>query len=256
MVLEEFMERLRRFSQEEHVMESLEEDFALLISQYPAECLQQAVLLTDECLPATNEDHEEGATATLRLPIHLAYDNNAPVSIIRTLLDAELHNLTILKADKWGDLPIHTACSRNHLEVIQLLLEADVKKETLQVKDVHESLPLHMAARYNAPKQVIQLLLENDPEHKTLWVNCSLWGARAEKLHPHIQKGTTLAVSGEVTLRSWSKNGREGTALELQANHLTLLGRPEPAPAPKAPEGLAAVRAPAPSDPFNDDIPF
>jgi hypothetical protein len=148
----------------------LEEEFALLISQYPAEYLQQAVLLTDECLPATNEDHEEGATATLRLPIHLAYDNNAPVSIIRTLLDAELHNLTILKADKWGDLPIHTACSRNHLEVIQLLLEADVKKETLHVKDVHESLPLHMAARYKAPKQVIQLLLENDPEHKTLFV--------------------------------------------------------------------------------------
>jgi Ankyrin repeats (3 copies) len=182
--LEDLMERIRRFSLEEHVLESFEEDFCMLISQYPVECLQRAVLMTDHDMLLREDDKEEKTTsttanqenddnettATLRLPIHLACDNNAPISIIRTLLEADVHNQSILKPDKWGDLPIHTACSRNHVEVIQLLLDADIQKQTIHVKDVHESLPLHMAARYNAPKQVIEMLLEHDPQRKTLFV--------------------------------------------------------------------------------------
>jgi hypothetical protein len=188
--LEDMLERIRRVSLEEHVVQSFEEEFCMLISQYPFECWQRAVLMTDQDLmlersettdSVTNvtthnnnkaNDSRTGndSTTTLRLPIHLACDNNAPISIIRTLLEADSNNQTILKPDKWGDLPIHTACSRNHLEVIQLLLEADVNKETIHVKDVHESLPLHMAARYNAPKLVLQTLLEHDLERKTLFV--------------------------------------------------------------------------------------
>jgi hypothetical protein len=191
--LEDLMERIRRFSLEEYIVQSFEEDFCMLISQYPFECLQRAVLMTDQdltlLLPESNNspadvisnpnntaaNNSSSSTSndsmpTLRLPIHLACDNNAPISIIRRLLEADINNQSILKPDKWGDLPIHTACSRNHLEVIQLLLEADVNKQTIHVKDVHESLPLHMAARYNAPKQVLQTLLDHDPDRKTLFV--------------------------------------------------------------------------------------
>jgi hypothetical protein len=46
------------------------------------------------------------------------------------------------------------------VEAIRLLLEADRDKSTLSIKDVYESLPLHTAARYNAPPEVIALLLE------------------------------------------------------------------------------------------------
>lgn len=85
---------------------------------------------------------------------------------------------------------------------------------------------------------------------KTLWVNCSMWGERGVKLAPILLKGTTLAVSGEVTLRSFMNHGIERAALELNASHLTLLSRPEPAPAaPTGPERAPAVQA-------ADDIPF
>ncbi|KAG7344536.1 ankyrin repeat domain protein [Nitzschia inconspicua] len=189
--LEDLMERIRRFSLEEHVLESFEEDFCMLISQYPLECLQRAVLMTDRdmfennpggddggdtestSMESPNNNHliyDDSSTATLRLPVHLACDNNAPISIIRALLEADVNNQSILIPDKWGDLPIHTACSRNHTEVIRLLLEADIHKKSIHVKDVHESLPLHMAARYNAPKQVIEMLLQHDPDRKTLFV--------------------------------------------------------------------------------------
>jgi single-strand DNA-binding protein len=99
-----------------------------------------------------------------------------------------------------------------------------------------------------------------DAEKGPMWVSCTLWGARAEKLHPYVTKGTQVAVSGEIILRSWEKNGRHGSAIELQALQLTLLGRPTPPPtsSPSASVGLAAVRqTPVPSGlDFNDDIPF
>lgn len=74
---------------------ALEEEFILLISQYTHATYQQAVVMTLD--------------DSKRLPIHLACDKNAPLSILTSLLDADEGNLSIGLADKWGDLPIHTA---------------------------------------------------------------------------------------------------------------------------------------------------
>jgi hypothetical protein len=210
--LENLLEYIHCHSHEESVS-SFEERYLLLISSYPQECLHCAVLLMSD-----SDDDD-----SLRLPIHLACDKNAPLSIIRSLLEADINNQSVLKPDKWGDLPIHIACSRaaassniadteyrqrllehpvvapaaegannNNLddinefarrlaernircereaiamktnetiEIIRLLLEADQEKSTLYVKDVYDSLPLHTAVRYNAPVEVIQLLVHHD----------------------------------------------------------------------------------------------
>ena len=133
---------------------ALEEEFVLLITQYSEEDLQAAVLLT-------YDDSE-------RLPLHLACDKNAPMSILKTLLDADVQKLSIKATDRWGDLPLHTACSRKQVEVVELLVESDSSKETLYTKADNGSLPLHTAARYNAPASVITLLLDSLESRKTL----------------------------------------------------------------------------------------
>ena len=201
--LEKLMEHIQNNRHIES-SESLEERYLLLVSTYPSECLRMAVTLTD----ADIMEHEESSVyssspspraapseATLRLPIHLAYDKAAPYSIIKSLLDADArkngYHPSVRCADKWGDLPIHIACSRasaalsesdqqlygmglqleqslvlreqhyiETVESIRILLEADRDKTTLSIKDVYESLPIHTAARYNAPPKVISLLLE------------------------------------------------------------------------------------------------
>ena len=43
----------------------------------------------------------------------------------------------------------------------------------------------------------------------TQWVDCSIWGRRAEALAPHLTKGKAVVVSGEVTIREYEK--RDGT---------------------------------------------
>lgn len=98
---------------------------------------------------------------------------------------------------------------------------------------------------------------------ETLWIDCTLWGERGEKLHPHLVKGKQLTVSGDVGLRTFQKrDGSAGAALTVNVQRLTLQGggeqRPAAAPPPARP---APPPRPAPpagpnTTPFDDDIPF
>jgi single-strand DNA-binding protein len=55
---------------------------------------------------------------------------------------------------------------------------------------------------------------------KTLYFDCSLWGARGEKLAPYLTKGSKVAVSGDLSTRE-----HEGkTYLTVRAAEVTLLG--------------------------------
>ncbi len=81
---------------------ALQEEFVEIISRYSFQALQAAVLMT----------YDESK----RLPIHLACDKNAPIEVLRCFLDADKDKVSIRVSDKWGDLPLHTACSRHQTE--------------------------------------------------------------------------------------------------------------------------------------------
>ncbi len=85
----------------------------------------------------------------------------------------------------------------------------------------------------------------------TLWLRCSLWGKRAEgDLPSFLTKGTTVAVSGELSEREWEdRDGNTRKSLEMRINDLTLVGGKKQPPA----EGKPAPK----KDDFEDqDIPF
>lgn len=44
-------------------------------------------------------------------------------------------------------------------------------------------------------------------ENVTLWVDCSLWGKRAESLEQYIWKGQKVVVSGQAGVRVYDGNG-------------------------------------------------
>lgn len=91
-------------------------------------------------------------------------------------------------------------------------------------------------------------------EKTTLWVECSLWGKRAEALAPYLVKGATVAVSGTVGLRTWEGRNGPGAGLTLRVSEVTLLGgaRPEQV---KRPQQYADPAVPAGPE-FDDEIPF
>lgn len=59
----------------------------------------------------------------------------------------------------------------------------------------------------------------------TQWVDCSIWGRRAESLAPHLTKGKQVVVSGEVTLREYEKrDGTRGAGLSVRVAELDFTG--------------------------------
>jgi single-strand DNA-binding protein len=84
---------------------------------------------------------------------------------------------------------------------------------------------------------------------QTVWMDCSLWGERGEKLAEYIRKGDRLGVHGEIGTRE-----HEGkTYVTLNVRDVTLLGdkrdaKPAPAPKPAPPKQASTFE--------DDDIPF
>lgn len=66
---------------------------------------------------------------------------------------------------------------------------------------------------------------DQNVQRQTLWVDCALWGARAEALQQYLVKGQKVAVSGSVDVDSYQK--QDGTVipkLNLMVNDVTLMG--------------------------------
>ena len=86
---------------------------------------------------------------------------------------------------------------------------------------------------------------------KTNFVDCSLWGDRAEKLAPYIKKGTGLFLQGSLDYREWERDGQKRSKLELHVDKLSFKGGRK--------AGDEAEDKPAPEiagDLYDDDIPF
>lgn len=91
-------------------------------------------------------------------------------------------------------------------------------------------------------------------EKTTLWVDCSLWGKRAEALEQYMTKGTVVCVTGEAGVREHNGNAY----LTLRVNEVTLLGGGDQAQrGGGSPSGRQRqADPPAGGDDFNDSIPF
>ena len=108
---------------------------------------------------------------------------------------------------------------------------------------------------------------------QTLWLDCALWGKRAEGgLVQYLTKGQQVCVTGELGTRKYEKDGAEQTVLTINVNDVALVGgktegraqqpaqqqqQPARQQQPAQQQSPAGNCQPAPNlDDFSDDIPF
>ena len=83
----------------------------------------------------------------------------------------------------------------------------------------------------------------------TQWIECALFGKRADVLHSYLKKGMKVTVSGRVTLDTFqSKDGTPKTTLRLNVAEIDLPPKAESTPAPAAGH--------KPMADMDDDMPF
>lgn len=105
----------------------------------------------------------------------------------------------------------------------------------------------------NEPVATFSFALQSGYGEKqiTTWINCHLWGKRAESLAPMLKKGSRVGVTGELTNRPYAaKDGTEKHSLELRVSDITLLGTKENAPKRQESQDKGSI------DEMEDDIPF
>jgi single-strand DNA-binding protein len=87
----------------------------------------------------------------------------------------------------------------------------------------------------------------------TMWVDCSIWGKRAETLAQYLTKGSKITVSGRLTLEEFKKkNGEQGYRLHCNVAEVDLHGGSSTGNSSEPSSRPAASNAPG----IDDDIPF
>lgn len=73
------------------------------------------------------------------------------------------------------------------------------------------------------------------------YIDCVVFGTRANSLHRMLKKGTKVAIDGKLRQSSWEKDGQRRSKLEVIVDELELMSAPKQA---------------APADTYDDDMPF
>lgn len=105
-------------------------------------------------------------------------------------------------------------------------------------------------------------------DKETIWWRCSMFGKRAESLAPYLKKGAQVTVAGNVTERTYEKDGEQKKAMEIRVSDVALQGsrtqesdsqRNKPAP-DKAGQWKAGAQPqrqqPGGFDDMDSEIPF
>ena len=91
---------------------------------------------------------------------------------------------------------------------------------------------------------------------QTVWLDCSLWGERGEKVAPYLTKGSLVMVEGAIGTRE--HDGK--TYLTLDVRDVRLTGKPQGERTTRqdtAPRASSAAQPAPAADAFpDDDIPF
>lgn len=104
------------------------------------------------------------------------------------------------------------------------------------------------------------------------FVDCTMFGARAEAVSRYLSKGSKVAIEGKLRYSSWERDGQRRSKLEVIVDEIEFMSRSSQqgdggySNAPQAPRGgyaqqpqarpQAPVQAPPTADIYDEDIPF
>ena len=85
---------------------------------------------------------------------------------------------------------------------------------------------------------------------KTEWIKATIFGKRADALHPHLKKGTAITLTGEAKSNSWiSKSGEAKGEIQIVADKITLQGSKQGSNESQSSDDVS-------DNCVDDDIPF
>lgn len=90
------------------------------------------------------------------------------------------------------------------------------------------------------------------------FVNCTMFGARAEAVSRYLTKGTKVSIEGKLRYSSWERDGQKHSSLEVIIDEIEFMSSRGSAPADASGsyQPSAAPAMPQAPDVYTEDIPF
>lgn len=93
------------------------------------------------------------------------------------------------------------------------------------------------------------------------FVDCTMFGARAEAVNRYLQKGSKVAIEGKLRYSSWERDGQRRSKLEVIVDDIEFMNaRPASSPAASPAAGGGEPQYTVPEAPAleiaDEDIPF
>ena len=97
------------------------------------------------------------------------------------------------------------------------------------------------------------------------FVDCTMFGTRAEKIASYLAKGSKVAIEGKLRYSSWERDGERRSKLEVIVDEIEFMSRRDeqggavistPVPAPVRPAAPSQAAPVAVAEVYDEDIPF
>ena len=97
------------------------------------------------------------------------------------------------------------------------------------------------------------------------YIDCTMFGTRAEAVGRYISKGSKVAIEGKLRYSSWERDGQKRSKLEVIVDEIEFMSRRDeqggavistPVPAPVRPAAPCQSAPVAAAEVYDEDIPF
>lgn len=87
------------------------------------------------------------------------------------------------------------------------------------------------------------------------FVDCTMFGARANSLSQYLSKGTKVSIEGKLRWSQWERDGQKRSKIEIIVDTLDFMSARRDADAMASPNPVVTSE-PQPGDIYDEEIPF
>ncbi len=88
------------------------------------------------------------------------------------------------------------------------------------------------------------------------FVDCTMFGKRAEALERYLSKGTKVAIEGRLHYSSWEKDGQKRSKLDVTVDEIEFMATREDGDGGRTYGSARPPQKPVQADLYDEDIPF
>jgi len=88
------------------------------------------------------------------------------------------------------------------------------------------------------------------------WVDCTMFGTRAEKLSQYLSKGSKVAIEGKLHYSSWEKDGQKRSKLDVTIDEIEFMSKGQGSSPQQGYQQSTPDVQQADATVYDDEIPF